>query len=87
MMHLYETHLPVANTEIAKDFYTEIVGLRFAYRDPASRHRFLWADSRKRNDRLMGTEHGLWQRKRNVREKCHVAFAVSFDQLLAALKN
>ena len=33
-MHLYETHLPVANTEIAKDFYTEIVGLPLAYRDP-----------------------------------------------------
>ena len=29
IMHLYETHLPVANTEISKDFYTEIVGLPF----------------------------------------------------------
>jgi len=26
-MHLYETHLPVANTERARDFYTNIAGL------------------------------------------------------------
>ena len=32
-MHLYETHLPVADTKIAESFYREIVGLPFAYRD------------------------------------------------------
>jgi len=48
MMHLYETHLPVANTEIAKDFYTEIVGLTFAYRDPGRDIVFLWADSKEK---------------------------------------
>lgn len=34
-MYLYETHLPVANTEASTTFYTQIVGLEFAYRDPA----------------------------------------------------
>ena len=33
-MHLYETHIPVADTKIAERFYREIVGLPFAYRDP-----------------------------------------------------
>src|SRR5436189_2821348 len=33
-MHLYETHLPVADTKIAESFYREVVGLPFAYRDP-----------------------------------------------------
>jgi len=32
LMRLYETHLPVANTEAAKDFYTRVVGLPFAFR-------------------------------------------------------
>ena len=45
-MHLYETHLPVANTEIAKDFYAGIVGLPFAYRDPTRDIVFLWATSK-----------------------------------------
>src|SRR5215469_9865602 len=45
-MHLYETHLPVANTEIAKAFYTEIVGLPFAYRDPTRDIVFFWAASK-----------------------------------------
>ena len=45
-MHLYETHLPVADTEIAKDFYSEIVGLPFAYRDLTRDIVFLWAASK-----------------------------------------
>ena len=32
-MHLYETHLAVADTAISQAFYTEVVGLEFAHRD------------------------------------------------------
>jgi len=32
-MHLYETHLSVADTATAQAFYTEVVGLHFAHRD------------------------------------------------------
>jgi len=45
-MHLYETHLPVADTKIAECFYREIVGLPFAYRDPTRDIVFLWADAK-----------------------------------------
>jgi lactoylglutathione lyase len=86
-MHLYETHLPVANTEIAKDFYTKIVGLPFAYRDPTRDIVFLWAVSKEQG------MVGLWGPKTaygwedGIARKCHVAFCVSFDQLLAAIKK
>lgn len=33
-MNLYETRLAARNTEKSKAFYTKIVGLNFAYRDP-----------------------------------------------------
>jgi lactoylglutathione lyase len=86
MMHLYETHLPVASTQIAKDFYIEIVGLPFAYRDPGRDVVFLWAISKEQG------MIGLWgpnttYGSKNIARKCHVAFAVSFDQLLAAIKK
>ena len=32
-MHLYEAHLPVADTSAAQRFYVEIVGLQFAHHD------------------------------------------------------
>ena len=47
-MHLYETHLPVADTRIAERFYREIVGLTFAYRDPTRDIIFLWADAKEK---------------------------------------
>jgi catechol 2,3-dioxygenase-like lactoylglutathione lyase family enzyme len=47
-MHLYETHLPVADTKAAEKFYREIVGLPFAYRDPRRDIVFLWADAEER---------------------------------------
>jgi hypothetical protein len=31
-MHLYEAHLPVADTSAAQRFHIEIVGLQFAHR-------------------------------------------------------
>ena len=42
-MHLYEAHLPVADTSAAKRFYVEIVGLQFAHHDLTRDIVFLWA--------------------------------------------
>ena len=80
-MHLYETHLPVSNTEAAQKFYVEIVGLKFAYRDRTRDIVFLWAgDDRKSMLGLWGptTTYG-----REFHE-CHIAFNVSLAELLAA---
>src|SRR5438045_953854 len=32
-MHLYETHLPVKDTEVSSGFYVDVVGLEYAHRD------------------------------------------------------
>ena len=80
-MHLYEAHLPVANTEAAQRFYIEIVGLQFAHRDLTRDAVFLWAGA---NGRSM---LGLWGRSTTLGSefhKCHIAFSVSLDELLAA---
>ena len=42
-MHLYEAHLPVADTSAAQRFYIEIVGLQFAHHDLTRDIVFLWA--------------------------------------------
>lgn len=86
-MHLYETHLPVANTQIAKDFYTQIVGLPFAYRDPGRDVVFLWADSKEKGMIGLWGPNTVYGKENGIARKCHVAFAVSFDQLLAAIKK
>ena len=67
-MHLYETHLPVTNTEIAKDFYTEIVGLTFAYRDPGRDIVFLWADSKDKGMIGLGGRTRLTAKETELRE-------------------
>src|SRR6266566_8417043 len=65
-MHLYETHVPVADTELAREFYTRVVGLPFAYRDPDSRHRFsLGGQEKEGNGWSLGTEHCLRPTKRS----------------------
>ena len=57
-MHLYETHVPVADTELAREFYTRVVGLPFADRDPTRDVVFLWADKKKKGMvGLWGTAH------------------------------
>ncbi|SRR6266705_1362175 len=86
-MHLYETHLPVANTEIAKDFYTEIVGLPFAYRDPTRDIVFLWAASKEQGMMGLWGPGTAYGRENGIARECHVAFAVSLDQLFAAIIN
>jgi len=42
-MHLYEAHLPVADTSASQRFYVEIVGSRFAHHDLTRDIVFLWA--------------------------------------------
>ena len=86
-MHLYETHLPVANTEIAKDFYTDVVGLLFAYRDPTRDIVFLWAASKEQGMIGLWGPTTAYGRDDGLARKCHLAFAVSFDQLLVAIKK
>jgi lactoylglutathione lyase len=83
-VHLYETHLPVADTKAAEKFYREIVGLPFAYRDPARDILFLWADLKEK------AMIGLWgpgTAYGKQSEKCHIAFAVGLDELFAAIKK
>src|SRR6266699_1213246 len=60
-MHLYETHVPVADTELAREFYTRVVGLPFAYRDPTRDIVFLWATSKEQG------MIGLWGTGRHSR--------------------
>jgi lactoylglutathione lyase len=86
-MRLYETHLPVANTEIARDFYTDVVGLPFAYRDPTRDIIFLWAGSKEEGMIGLWGPSTAYGRENGIALKCHVAFAVSFDQLLSATKK
>jgi lactoylglutathione lyase len=83
-MNLYEAHLPVADTEAARQFYVEIVGLQFAHRDLTRDIIFLWAGA-DRQSML-----GLWGPDTTLgREfhKSHVAFKVSLAELLAAGKR
>src|ERR1700741_4406970 len=84
-MHLYETHLPVANTEVAKDFYTEIVGLPFAYRDPGRDIVFLWADEKEKGMIGLWGPGTAYGKREGPSMNCHVAFAMPLDHLLDAI--
>jgi lactoylglutathione lyase len=80
-MHLYEAHLPVADTEAAQRFYVEIVGLQFAHRDLTRDAVFLWAGADRRS------MLGLWGPSTTLGDefhKCHIAFNVSLAELIAA---
>jgi lactoylglutathione lyase len=82
-MHLYETHLPVADTRASQKFYEQIVGLKFAYRDPARDIVFLFiGDNRRSMLGLWGpaSEYGDFR-------KCHFAIAVELPDLLSAGKR
>ena len=48
-MHLYEAHLPVADTSAAQRFYIEIVGSQFAHHDLTRDIVFLWADANRKS--------------------------------------
>ena len=80
-MHLYETHLSVADTAASQAFYTEIVGLDFAHRDLTRDIIFLWAGDERRS------MLGLWgPTTTGGREfhKSHFALAISLPELLGA---
>jgi len=84
IMHLYEAHLPVADTDISKQFYLQIVGLAFAYRDPGRDVVFLWIGPDRRS------MLGLWgpTTPRGSRpHPCHFAIAVPMADLLMAGKR
>jgi lactoylglutathione lyase len=84
IMHLYETHLPVKSTEASQRFYVEVVGLEFAYRDPARDIVFLWIGGNRKS------MLGLWgpgTPRGNDFHKCHLAIALSLPDLLAAGKR
>ena len=86
-MHLYETHLPVADTETAQAFYTEVVGLPFAYRDPARDIVFLWATSKEQGMIGLwgpGTEYGP---RADRSAKHHIAFAIRLNLLFEAIQR
>lgn len=83
-MHLYETHLPVADTEAAKRFYLEVVGATFAHRDLTRDIVFLWIGDDRRS------MLGLWGPKTlygREPHKTHVAFAVTVAELLQAAER
>lgn len=84
-MHLYETHIPVSDTKASEAFYSEIVGLPFAYRDPTRDIVFLWVDEKQKGMiGLWGPTTG-YGRHNGTLTLCHVAFAVEFEQLQRAI--
>jgi lactoylglutathione lyase len=84
-VHLYETHIPISDTKVSEAFYSDIVGLPFAYRDPTRDIVFLWVDEKQSG--MIGlwgptTGYGL---QNGLITRCHLAFAVSFEQLQSAI--
>jgi hypothetical protein len=80
-VYLYETHLSVANTAASQDFYTRVVGLKFAHRDLTRDIIFLWAGDDRRS------MLGLWGPTTTYGRdfhRSHVAFAISASGCAAA---
>ena len=86
-MHLYETHLPVADTTVAEKFYRRIVGLVFAYRDPTRDIVFLWAGAKQKAMIGLWGPNTAYGRQDGIAQRCHVAFAVSLDELVATIEK
>ncbi|ASK31956.1 glyoxalase [Chryseobacterium sp. T16E-39] len=72
---LYETHIQVSNLEEAILFYTEILGLKLAHRDPTRPIAFLWVGQDK--EFMLG----LWEQKENLQPR-HFAFSSDKDDIL-----
>lgn len=80
-MYLYEAHLPVSDTDAAKRFYVDVVGLQFGHRDLTRDIIFLYTGA-DRQSML-----GLWgpDTARGCEfHECHIAFRVSLSELLSA---
>jgi lactoylglutathione lyase len=83
-MYLYETHLPVSSTERSRAFYIDVVGLRFAYRDPKRDIVFLWIGEGRVSMLGLwgpGTAYG------SPPNQTHLAIAISLTELLASGKR
>lgn len=85
-MHLYETHIPVTDTKNSETFYREVVGLPFAYRDPSRDIVFLWVDDKQKSMVGLWGPSTSYGRQNGALTHCHLAFAVSFEQLQRAIK-
>lgn len=83
-LRLYETHLPVTDTEASKTFYVDIVGLKYAYRDPSRDIVFLWIGES--NNSMLGLWGPTTQYGKNFHE-CHLAIAISLADLVVAGKR
>jgi lactoylglutathione lyase len=79
-MHLYETHLPVKDTEVSSRFYIDVVGLEYAYRDLTRDVVFLWIGSDKRSMLGLWGPTTRWGQSR----RGHFAISVALTDLLAA---
>jgi lactoylglutathione lyase len=83
-MHLYETHLPVADTEKSRHFYVNVLGLEFGFRDPGRDIVFLYIGDDKRSMLGLwgpGTSYG------RDPHRCHFAIAVPLPELMEAGKR
>ena len=81
-MYLYETHIPVKDTEQSKSFYLDIAGLDFAHCDLTRDIVFLWAGSDRRSMLGLWGPDTVYGREPH---KCHLAFAMSRRELLTAI--
>src|SRR5205809_6541874 len=82
-MHLYETHLPVKDTEVSSRFYVDVVGLEYAHRDLTRDVVFLWIGSKKRSMLGLWGPTTPWGQS----HRCHFAVAVALSGLLAAVSR
>ena len=78
-MHLYETHLPVKDTEVSSGFYVDVVGLDYAHRDLTRDVVFLWIGSKKRSMLGLWGPTTPWGQS----HRCHFAVALALSDLLA----
>jgi lactoylglutathione lyase len=81
IVHLYETHLSVTDTDASHAFYARVVGLEFAHRDQTRDIIFLWAGEHRRS------MVGLWGPGTTYGSDfhaSHIALAVSLSDLLKA---
>ncbi len=72
---LYETHIQVRDLAKSVAFYTEVLGLRVAHRDPTRPIVFLWIGPGK--DNMLG----LWQEETNFQPR-HFAFRADKEDIL-----
>ena len=78
-MHLYETHLPVSNTEASRKFYEGVLGLKFGYRDLGRDIVFLFIGSDRRS--MLGLWGPTTTYGRDSRS-CHFAIEIPLPELL-----